>query len=123
MLRVNLDEDSRVATLEPEGSLSAADFQAAASAIDPVIEKYGQLSGIIIRTRSFPGWDSFAALTSHLQFVKDHHRHIARVALVTDSAAGDFAKKIASHFLKAEIRSFSFQDSNKARAWIVENAH
>ncbi|MCB1856256.1 MAG: STAS/SEC14 domain-containing protein [Pseudomonadales bacterium] len=121
MLKVSIDEDNRVAILEPEESLSAGDFQAAASEIDPVIEKYGQLSGIIIRTRSFPGWESFAALTSHLRFVKNHHRHVARVALVTDSVAADFAEKIASHFVKAEIRSFSYQDVDKARDWIGEN--
>lgn len=34
---------------------------------------------------SFPGWGSFGAFVSHLKFVIDHHRHIERIAVVTDN--------------------------------------
>ncbi|MDI3326873.1 hypothetical protein QKW35_21055 [Pontibacterium granulatum] len=64
MLKVQIDEDHLVVILEPEGPLSETDFQSAAKAIDPLIEQHGQLAGIVIHTKSFPGWDSFAALCS-----------------------------------------------------------
>ena len=121
MLSVRIDEKNLVATLQPDGPLSASDFQSAAKAIDPVIEKSGRLNGIIIYTKSFPGWDSFGALVSHLRFVKDHHTKVSRVALVTDSAIGKFADPIASHFVAAEIRSFPFADYDKAREWIIKH--
>ena len=121
MLSVKIDEKNLVATLHPEGPLSANDFQSAAKIIDPLIERSGRLNGIIIHTRSFPGWDSFGALVSHMHFVKDHHKKISRVALVTDSSIGKFAEPIGSHFVKAELRVFSYQDLEKAREWIVGN--
>jgi hypothetical protein len=31
---------------------------------------------------------------------------------------GDFAEKIASHFIAAEIKHFSFQELDKAESWI-----
>jgi len=71
-------------------------------------------------TSSFPGWDSFAALSGHLEFVKQHHKKIAHIALVTDSMLGNFAESIASHFINAEIKSFSYADIEQAKLWIIE---
>ena len=72
MLSVIIDETNGIAILEPDGPLSKNDFESATRIIDPYIEQNGQLNGLIIHTESFPGWDSFAALFSHLKFVKEH---------------------------------------------------
>ena len=66
---------------------------------------------------SFPGWDSFGALSSHLRFVKDHHKKITRIAFSTDSGVGNFAEKIASHCVNAEIKVFSFEELEQAKKW------
>lgn len=55
MLSVKIDEKNLVAILKPEEPLAKSDFQSAAKAIDPLIEKYGRLKGIIIHTPFFPG--------------------------------------------------------------------
>jgi hypothetical protein len=65
MLSVNLNKKERIAILQPDGELSAADFQAASQIIDPFIESSGKLNGIIIYVQSFPGRDSFSALITH----------------------------------------------------------
>jgi hypothetical protein len=122
MLNVTIDKDNLVAVLEPEGALSETDFQSVAREVDPLIEKYDHLAGIIIHTKSFPGWESFAALISHMRFVKNHHRKIARVALVTDSLIGNFAEIIGSHFIKAEIHVFPYPKFEQAKAWVTGNA-
>ena len=112
---------NRIAILEPNGPLSKKDFELAANVIDPYIEMSGSLNGLIIHAESFPGWDSFAALCSHLEFVKDHHKKISYVAFATDSMAGDFAKIVASHFVNAEIKVFSFQELELAKKWIKDS--
>ena len=119
MLTTTLNEQDRIAILEPDGPLSTADFQAASAMIDPFIEKTGDLRGLIIYTESFPGWDSFKALHSHMTFVKEHHRKIPRVAFVTDSVISNLAETIATHFVSADIKSFHYQDLDKARSWIL----
>jgi len=110
MLSVDIDEVHGIAILEPDGPLSKHDFELAAKVIDPYINKTGQLNGLIIHTKSFPGWDSFAALSFHFRFVKDHHKKISRVAISTDSVVGNFAEAVTSHFVNAEIKLFSFQE-------------
>ncbi len=119
MLSVKIDEVRGIAILEPDGTLSKTDFQSAAATIDPFIEKAGWLNGVMIHIESFPGWDSFAALFSHLTFVKDHHKKVSRVALVTDSVIGNFVEAVGSHFINAKIKVFPFQEMGKATLWIT----
>ncbi len=119
MLRIELDEINAIVTLRPDGALSENDFETAAGVIDPYLEKSGKLKGLIISTKSFPGWESFGSLVKHFTFVKEHHKRILHVALVTDAALGDFAGKIAKHFVSAEIKHFAFDALVDAQNWIV----
>lgn len=122
MLSVDLDAEFGIATLEPGAVLTKSDFESVATVLDPYIERTGRLNGLVIHTKSFPGWDSFAALFTHLRFVKDHHKSISRVAFSTDSVIGNLAEVIASHFVSAEIKRFSYQEIEKARLWVSGHA-
>ncbi len=120
MLTVNLNEKEGIAILEPDGKLSEEDFKSAAMIIDPFIEKSGKLNGIIIHVRSFPGWESFSALIKHLKFIKEHHKRVSHVGFVTDSPIGSFAEHVASHFVSAEIKRFSFNELEDSKKWILD---
>ena len=120
MLTVEIDEIKGIVILSPDGALTASDFENAAKVIDPYIEETGQLNGILIHTKSFPGWDSFAALCSHLEFVKGHHKNISNIAIVTDSKIGNFAESIASHFINSSIKLFPYSNLSEAKEWISD---
>jgi len=117
MLTVKIDKAKGVALLEPDGPLSREDFESAVKIIDPVIAERNHLNGLIIHTEFFPSWDSFAALLTHLKFVKEHHKKISRIAFVTDSAIKGFAEAVGSHFVNAEIKGFSYRELEQARGW------
>ena len=74
MLTHELLRDEGILILRPQGPLQADDFTSLATVVDPYLEEHGKLRGIMVDAQSFPGWDSFAALVSHLEFVRDHHR-------------------------------------------------
>ena len=74
--------------VEPSGPLEEADFHKLAKEIDAYSEDKGRLTGLIIHTKEFPGWDDFSAFLHHMKFVKEHHKQIKRVAIVTDSKMG-----------------------------------
>ena len=118
MIQHELLRDRGILILEPKGPLQAGDFSALAAVVDPYIEEHGGLNGLLIRAASFPGWDDFAALLSHLRFVRDHHRKIRRIAVVSDSAFLSVAPKIASHFVSAEVRTFAAGDRAAALVWL-----
>ena len=120
MLHIKLNEEQQIAVLEPEGRLTEDDFKNAAKKIDGLIEQKGGIKGIVIHAEHFPGWDSFSALISHFKFVKNHHKKVHKVAVATDSILGSFLENVASHFISAEVKRFSYNEVEQARCWITE---
>ena len=118
MLRHELLPEYGVLVLEPVGPLQTADFEALAKIVDPYIEQHGGLRGLMIAASRFPGWASFGALVSHIRFVKDHHRKIARIAAVTDDGFLAVLPRVASHFVDAEVRHFADGDRTAALSWL-----
>lgn len=119
MIEYDLDKEHSILQLQPESSLTQDDFVKLAQVVDPYIELSGGLAGLIIEARAFPGWDSFGAMITHFRFVRDHHKHVARVAVVTDAPMGDIAERLASHFVSAEVRHFPAGQIEAARQWII----
>lgn len=107
MIDFEFDATQSVIIIRPQSRLQARDFDTLANAVDPQIEAAGSLAGIIIDAPTFPGWDDFAALIRHFRFVRDHQKHVKKIAVVTDSPiGGDLAEHLASHFISAQIRHF-----------------
>jgi len=122
MIHFELLRERKILLITPEGPLEKADFERLASAVDPFIASKGKLTGLLIYTKSFPGWESFGAFVSHLKFVADHHRQIERIAAVTDSGFLKIMPRIADHFVSAQVRHFDFEQKDRALAWL-ETGH
>jgi hypothetical protein len=122
MLQHELLRDRGILILKPDGALRAEDFTALAAAVDPYIEQNGKLNGLMIEAPSFPGWEDFAALLSHLRFVRDHHRQIRRIAVVSENPLLAALPKIASHFISAQVHTFTADAREAALAWIETGA-
>ena len=122
MIEHTLDTAHSILHLRPKSALEQQDFAQLAKMVDPHIEKTGNLAGLIIEAPGFPGWDSLGAMVAHFRFVRDHHRRIRKLAVVTDSAMGNLAERLASHFVAAEIRHFPAGQLEAARQWILSRA-
>ncbi len=117
-LEFKLDEERGVLILTPRDELEIGDFDRVSAAIDPFIESSGGLRGLLVVADEFPGWDNFAALTSHFRFVREHQAKVRRVALVTSSRFLAVVPRLARHFVAAEVRHFDTTDYEKALAWV-----
>lgn len=122
MIEHHLDRENAILHVQPKSALKKADFETLAATVDPFLTESGALAGLVIETPSFPGWESLGAMAAHFRFVRDHHRHIRKVALVTDSALGTVAEKLASHFVSAEIKHFPASGLDAAKQWIARRA-
>lgn len=120
MILYELDENAGVLTVLPEGKLEARDFQVLSEAVDPFIEEKGGLNGIIIVTERFPGWENLDGMIEHMRFVRNHHRKITKVAIVTDSKIADVAELLGKHFIKASIKHFSYKELESAKSWMSQ---
>jgi hypothetical protein len=117
-LSFELIEDQSVLILQPRGELEAVDFERVSAELDPYLESAGELKGLVIVAEHFPGWDDFSALSSHLRFVRDHHRKIGRVAMVTSDRLVSAMPRIASRFVDAEVRAFPMSGRDEAVLWV-----
>lgn len=116
-LAFHLDESKGLLVLEPRDELEAGDFERLAAAVDPWLAAGNTLSGIAVIAEEFPGWDDFAAFSAHLGFVREHHRKVRRVALVSDSRFLAALPRLAGLFVHAELRQFPMQEREPALAW------
>jgi hypothetical protein len=119
-LSFELIKDRGILILEPKGELEAVDFERLSEEIDPYIEGAGSLRGMMIVSEHFPGWDDFSALSSHLRFVREHHKKIRRVAMVTNDRLVSALPRIASRFVDAEARAFPMGERDQALLWVSE---
>jgi len=120
-LSFELIEDKGVLILQPKGELEAADFERLSGEVDPYIEKAGLLNGLMIVAEHFPGWDDFAALSSHIRFIREHHSKIRRVAFVTSDRVVSALPRMASRVVDAEVRAFPMHARDEALLWVGES--
>ncbi len=119
MVESSLDTAHSILYVHPESPLNRTDFEQLAEKVDPFIESTGGLHGLIIEAPKFPGWENFGGMVAHVRFVRDHHRRVRRIAVVTDSAMGNVAEHLAAHFVSAQIRHFAAGELDAAKQWIM----
>ncbi len=109
--------ESGVIVVDVKQPLRAQDFDAVAFTADTWIEAHGDLQGIVIHAREFPGWENLGSLLRHIRFVRDHHRKVKRIALAADTKLASLAPKVAEHFIQAEVKNFGYDELDSAIAW------
>ncbi|MDL9998207.1 STAS/SEC14 domain-containing protein [Variovorax sp. J22P240] len=122
MIEHTFDTTHSILYVRVKGALQLGDFAELAKTVDPYIEQTGDIAGIVIEAPAFPGWESLGAMVAHFRFVRDHHKHIRKIGVVTDSAMGKAAEHLASHFVSAEIKRFPASDLEAAKQWIMVRA-
>ena len=113
MIHFELLRDRGILIVSPDGPLEKADFERLAKEVDPFIASKGNLTGVMVYTKSFPGWESFGALVSHLKFVANHHQKIERIAAVTDSGFLKIMPRIADHFVHAKDQALAWLETGR----------
>lgn len=119
MLHHQIDMEKGLLSLEPEGPLTSDDFEQVAEAVDAYLEAHEKLHGILIHAHKFPGWKNFTSMLDHLRFVRDHHRRVERVAVVSDSTFLTYLPSFAKHFVSAEVKHFGESELAEAHDWLV----
>ena len=122
MIDHTLDRANSILTVRPTEALGKDDFAALAQTVDEFLTNQGKLEGVILEAAKFPGWEGLGAMAAHFRFVRDHHKRVKKVAVVTDSSIGSVAEKLASHFVAAEIKHFPAGQTEAARKWVMQHA-
>jgi len=119
MIDYSILQQEGILVVKPTGPLSKGDFSGLTAAADSYLSDHAKLHGVMIQAKGFPGWENFGGFAAHMHFVRDHHRKVERVAIVTDSPVAGVAESLGKHFTSAEVRHFSFPDDKKAMDWLM----
>jgi len=116
-LKHTLDEEKGVLVVDISAPLSSDNFFLMNHIVDGWIEKEGELKGMVIHVKEFPGWKNLGSLISHIQFVKNHHRKVRKIAFCSDSNLLELLPQMASHFVEAELKHFSYDQLEESECW------
>lgn len=120
MLDIEYDAARNCFRLEPSGKLTEADFTALTAEFNARVNETDSIPNLVIHAATFPGWADFSGFVKHFGFLRDHHRMIERVALVSDSRILDIAPRIARHLVAVDIRHFPEDELEAALDWAAE---
>jgi len=119
MLDYSIMKSEGILVLNPKEPLCKEDFSGLGAVVDAYLSDHTKLHGVLIKAKKFPGWESFSAFTAHMHFVREHHKQVERVAIVTDSPIGNIVESLGKHFTSAEIQHFHFNQDIKAWMWLT----
>lgn len=110
-----------ILVLTPHAPLSQADSSGLSATVDAYLSDHDKLRGVLVHSKGFPGWENFGGFTAHMHFVREHHKKVDRVAVVTDSHFAGIAELLGKHFVSAEVKHFAYADDAKAMDWLKAN--
>jgi hypothetical protein len=123
MIEYELIPDEGILVVKLVSALQAGDFEQLNREVDAYLRTRPCLKGVMICATAFPGWRNVGAVLAHLKFVRDHHRHVSRVAIVSEGGELSILPRFAEHFVAAEVRHFDSEDRSTALTWLRGNAH
>jgi hypothetical protein len=118
MLDYSISIPEGILEVSPHAPLSEEDFHGINAAVDAYLADHAKLHGVLIHAKGFPGWEDFGGLAAHMQFIRQHHQSIERLAIVTDSHFATVATALGKHFTSAEVRHFPFDEEDEALNWL-----
>jgi len=119
MLDYSVMRPEGILVLKPRAPLTKEDFTGLSAAVNAYLSDHAKLHGVLIEAKEFPGWKDFDGFTAHMHFVKDNHKKIERIAVVTDSHMANVAESLGRHFTSAEVKHFPFPDDAEAMDWLI----
>lgn len=117
MIDIEIKRAENVFVLKPEGSISAGDFRSVATTIDEYINDHDAVPRLVFQLGQLPLWQDLDAMAAHFHLVRDHHKVIPRVAVVTDNALLALLRPVIDVFTGAKVRRFPSDALDDAINW------
>jgi len=117
MINIEIKRPENVFVISPEGALSPEDFKKLAGAIDGYINEHDVVPRLVFQIDGLPHWKNFESMIAHFRMVRDHHKIVPKVAIVSDSRLLALARVFVDHFTGAKIRRFPPEALEDAINW------
>ena len=108
----------RVLEVDLHGKLSREDYERFVPELERMIREYFKIR-VLVTMHDFHGWDA-GALLEDIKWNARHFSDIERLAVVGEKTWHALMTGFCKPFTSTEVRHFSAEDLDAARAWINE---
>lgn len=117
MIDIETRRAENVFIMTPRGSITAEDIKTVSSTIDDYINEHDAIPSLVFRVSELPRWEDFEAMAAHFRLVRDHHKVVPKVAIVSDSSFLALVRVFVDQFTGARVRRFPADAFDDAVNW------
>lgn len=124
MINVDIKERENVFIVSSDAEITAEAIVGLSKTLNDYINMHDRVPNLVFRAHTVPHWKNFDALKHHFQFVRNHHKLIKKIAVVSDSKLIWLVRPIVDHFTGAKVRRFPEKAFDDAVNWAeMEDDH
>ena len=118
MIEIMPESNGSALALKATGKLTDADYkEVLIPKIEETIKQSGKAKVLLYLPEDFAGWEAHAAWDD-ARFGLRHRNDFEKLAVVGGARWVEWATKIASHFMKGEVKTFSEEQLQEGLNWI-----
>jgi len=112
------ESKSSALALKATGKLTDADYkEVLIPKMEEIIKQTGKAKVLLYLPKDFTGWEAHAAWDD-ARFGLRHRNDFEKLAVVGGAKWVEWATKIASHFMKGEVKTFPEEQLHQALDWV-----
>ena len=124
MLNSDIKSHEKIINATSEGHIDSDEIKSFARQVNDYINETDQVPSLVLFVKSVADRADFNTLKNHLEFVRDHHAPVRKVAIISYSNLLWLAKSVVDHFVSAKVRRFNEDAIDDAIAWAqIEKDH
>jgi hypothetical protein len=118
MLTIMPESKDAILAIKATGQLTDSDYkEVLIPKMEQIIERFAKARALMYLSEDFIGWEPHA-MWDDAKFGLRHRNDFEKLAVVGGTKWMEWATKIAAHFMKGEVRTFSEDQMQQAVDWV-----
>lgn len=119
-MALSIQIENNLLKIEIKSKLTKDDFIKIGDEADKLIKMYGKIH-LLLNAHDFHGWENFSALKTHLNFVKNHHEKVEKIAFIPGYMWQRCLIYFVSILVEPEIKVFDKNRLSEALDWLKQS--
>ena len=122
MAAIEIEKEGNIIHAKISGALQKSDFDGTIiPAVEKILKQDNRPDCVLIDARKFEGWEDFPAFVKHMEFIRDHHQYIKKLAIEGEGKWQEMLLPLAAMISGTEIKLFKSDQDSEAKSWLESN--
>ena len=120
MADIDMKQENGLVYARISRALQAEDFKnTIAPAVQAMLKRGKPFSGVFLDATHFEGWADFPAFVRHMEFIRDNHAAIRKVAITGSGPWRDILPQVAEMIEGLRLQIFDTGQDDVAKSWLL----